>query len=78
MMSTVDATTTPKPPRRPASTPARMAGVEAGRRGGFGVVVGVDRAHHADALREAGADVVVSDLSDLEVRLPTARLDDER
>ncbi|OQQ21899.1 hydrolase [Prescottella equi] len=49
-----------------------LAGVEAGRRGGFGVVVGVDRAHHADALREAGADVVVSDLSDLEVRLPTA------
>ncbi len=39
---------------------------------GLRVVVGVDRAHHADALREAGADVVVSDLSDLEVRLPTA------
>ncbi|PTR31682.1 HAD superfamily hydrolase (TIGR01509 family)/beta-phosphoglucomutase family hydrolase [Rhodococcus sp. OK519] len=45
-----------------------IAGVEAGRRGGFGVVVGVDRTHHADALRAAGADVVVSDLGDLEVR----------
>ncbi|CAM2940566.1 beta-phosphoglucomutase family hydrolase [Prescottella defluvii] len=49
-----------------------LSGVEAGRRGGFGVVVGVDRTHHADALREAGADVVVADLSDLEVRFPTA------
>ncbi|WP_241565857.1 beta-phosphoglucomutase family hydrolase [Prescottella agglutinans] len=49
-----------------------LAGVEAGRRGAFGVVVGVDRTHHADALRGAGADVVVSDLSDLEVRFGTA------
>ncbi|WP_137724722.1 beta-phosphoglucomutase family hydrolase [Prescottella subtropica] len=48
-----------------------LAGVEAGRRGGFGVVVGVDRTHHADALRAAGADVVVSDLSDLEVDFGT-------
>lgn len=49
-----------------------LAGVEAGRRGAFGVVVGVDRVHHADALRDAGADVVVNDLSDLEVRFGTA------
>ncbi|RVW04615.1 HAD family hydrolase [Rhodococcus spongiicola] len=49
-----------------------LAGVEAGRRGGFAVVVGVDRTHHADALREAGADVVVPDLSDLEVRFAAA------
>ncbi|WP_254622599.1 HAD family hydrolase [Rhodococcus sp. W8901] len=49
-----------------------LSGVEAGRRGSFGVVVGVDRTHHAAALREAGADVVVADPIDLEVRFPTA------
>jgi beta-phosphoglucomutase family hydrolase len=42
-----------------------LAGVEAGRNGKFGYVVGVDRVGHADALREHGADVVVSDLADL-------------
>jgi beta-phosphoglucomutase family hydrolase len=41
------------------------AGVEAGRAGGFGCVVGVDRVGHADALREHGADVVVQDLAEL-------------
>jgi beta-phosphoglucomutase family hydrolase len=42
-----------------------LAGVEAGRAGAFGQVVGVDRVGHADALREHGADVVVSDLDEL-------------
>jgi beta-phosphoglucomutase family hydrolase len=42
-----------------------LAGVEAGRAGRFGWVVGVDRTGHAAALREHGADVVVSDLSEL-------------
>jgi beta-phosphoglucomutase family hydrolase len=42
-----------------------LAGVEAGRAGQFGVVVGVDRVGQADALREHGADVVVTDLSEL-------------
>jgi beta-phosphoglucomutase family hydrolase len=42
-----------------------LAGVEAGRAGGFGVVVGVDRAHQAEALREHGADLVVADLVEL-------------
>jgi beta-phosphoglucomutase family hydrolase len=42
-----------------------LSGVEAGRAGNFGFVVGVDRVHHADALREHGADIVVSDLSEL-------------
>ncbi|AKA09100.1 hypothetical protein SAZ_37235 [Streptomyces noursei ZPM] len=43
-------------------------GVEAGRRGGFALVVGVDRSGapgHAAALRRRGADVVVDDLGDL-------------
>ncbi len=43
------------------------AGVEAGQRGKFGFVVGVNRhdGEHAAALRAHGADVVVSDLADL-------------
>jgi beta-phosphoglucomutase family hydrolase len=42
-----------------------LAGVAAGRAGKFGFVVGVDRGNQADALRADGADVVVTDLSDL-------------
>ena len=42
-----------------------LAGVQAGRAGGFGAVVGVDRLDQAAALREHGADVVVTDLADL-------------
>ncbi|HEU5110375.1 MAG TPA: beta-phosphoglucomutase family hydrolase, partial [Micromonosporaceae bacterium] len=40
-----------------------LAGVAAGRAGGFGLVVGVDRAGHAEALLANGADVVVQDLA---------------
>jgi beta-phosphoglucomutase family hydrolase len=42
-----------------------VAGVAAGRAGGFGFVVGVDRVGHADALRDNGADLVVTDLGEL-------------
>jgi beta-phosphoglucomutase family hydrolase len=42
-----------------------LAGVAAGRAGHFGFVVGVDRVGQADALREAGADIVVKDLAEL-------------
>jgi len=42
-----------------------LAGVEAGRAGAFGCVVGVDRVGQADALRDHGANVVVSDLAEL-------------
>ena len=42
-----------------------LAGVEAGRAGNFGWVVGVDRSGQADALRRRGADVVVQDLGEL-------------
>jgi beta-phosphoglucomutase family hydrolase len=42
-----------------------LAGVESGRAGGFGCVVGVNRVGQADALREHGATVVVDDLADL-------------
>jgi beta-phosphoglucomutase family hydrolase len=42
-----------------------LAGVEAGRAGNFGWVVGVNRTGQAEALAEHGADVVVDDLSEL-------------
>jgi len=42
-----------------------LAGVQAGRDGEFGYVVGVDRVGQAKALREHGASVVVSDLDEL-------------
>jgi beta-phosphoglucomutase family hydrolase len=42
-----------------------LAGVEAGRAGRFGTVVGVDRLGQADALHAHGADVVVGDLAEL-------------
>ncbi|MDJ0355253.1 beta-phosphoglucomutase family hydrolase [Paenarthrobacter sp. PH39-S1] len=42
-----------------------LAGVAAGRAGGFARVVGVDRAGQAQALGDSGADVVVSDPADL-------------
>jgi beta-phosphoglucomutase family hydrolase len=42
-----------------------LAGVEAGRAGGFGYVVGVDRGDQAGSLQEHGADVVVADLGAL-------------
>jgi beta-phosphoglucomutase family hydrolase len=42
-----------------------LAGVEAGRAGKFGFVVGVDRVGQSDALKTHGADVVVKDLAEL-------------
>jgi beta-phosphoglucomutase family hydrolase len=42
-----------------------LAGVAAGRAGGFACVVGVDRVGQADELREHGANIVVSDLAEL-------------
>lgn len=42
-----------------------VSGVAAGRAGGFGLVVGVDRGAGADALTEHGADIVVRDLQEL-------------
>jgi beta-phosphoglucomutase family hydrolase len=42
-----------------------LAGVAAGRAGGFGYVVGVDRAGQAEALKTHGADIVVEDLAEL-------------
>jgi beta-phosphoglucomutase family hydrolase len=55
------------PPAQAAVVEDAVAGVQAGRQGGFGWVVGVDRvgADQADQLRAQGADRVVRDLSEL-------------
>jgi beta-phosphoglucomutase family hydrolase len=55
------------PPDAAAVFEDATAGVEAGRRGKFGFVVGVNRhdAEHAAALRSHGASVVVADLAEL-------------
>ncbi|MCZ4602721.1 HAD-IA family hydrolase [Streptomyces sp. Lzd4kr] len=56
------------PPERTAVVEDALAGVEAGRRGGFGLVIGVDRTGGATTgaeLRRHGADIVVSDLAEL-------------
>jgi beta-phosphoglucomutase family hydrolase len=44
-----------------------LSGVEAGRRGEFGLVIGVDRLGQAAELARAGADIVVVDLAEVSV-----------
>ncbi|HJR76409.1 MAG TPA: beta-phosphoglucomutase family hydrolase [Nitrospiraceae bacterium] len=53
------------PPQRAVVVEDAIAGVQAGRAGRFGLVVGVARKGEADALKDNGADVVVGDLSEL-------------
>lgn len=57
------------PPARAMVIEDSVAGVEAGRRGGFGLVVGIDRSGRRDPLEAAGADVVVEDVSQLDIGL---------
>jgi beta-phosphoglucomutase family hydrolase len=52
-------------PRRAVVVEDAIAGVEAGKTGGFGLVIGIDRHGDGDALRQHGADVVVNDLAEL-------------
>ena len=54
-------------PSRSVVVEDAIAGVEAGRRGDFAFVVGVDRTGQAEELKAAGADVVVADLAELQV-----------
>lgn len=54
-------------PQRAVAVEDAIAGVEAGRAGNFVLVIGVDRAGQADALRAHGADVVVQDLAEVSV-----------
>lgn len=55
------------PPAEAAVFEDATSGVEAGRRGAFGYVVGINRHDdaHADALHAHGADIVIADLADL-------------
>lgn len=52
-------------PARAVVVEDAIAGVQAGRAGGFGLIVGVDRDGTGEALRAAGAEVVVTDLAEL-------------
>lgn len=68
--------------RRLDTEPARcvvfedaIAGVRAGRAGNFGLVIGVDRVGDAEALRRAGADVVVTKLDQIELARSGAGLE---
>jgi beta-phosphoglucomutase-like phosphatase (HAD superfamily) len=53
-------------PRRSVLFEDALVGVEAGRRGGFGLVVGVGSGERAAELIRHGADVVVRDLTEVE------------
>ena len=52
-------------PERAVVVEDAISGVQAGRNGGFGLVIGVDRKGDADALMKNGAHIVVNDLSEL-------------
>ncbi|HSL79336.1 MAG TPA: beta-phosphoglucomutase family hydrolase, partial [Pseudolabrys sp.] len=54
-------------PSRAVVVEDAIAGVEAGRAGRFGCVIGVDRGGRSQALREAGADVVVTSLAQVKI-----------
>jgi trehalose 6-phosphate phosphatase len=49
-----------------------IAGVTAGRAGGFGLVIGIDRSGHRADLEAAGADIVVTDLSQIDLATGTS------
>ena len=53
------------PPRSAVVIEDAISGVQAGARGGFGLVIGVDRKGTAEELKANGAQVVVSDLGEL-------------
>jgi trehalose-phosphatase len=54
-------------PRRAVVVEDALAGVDAGRRGGFALVIGVDRSDHGAELLAAGAGMVVRDLVEVGV-----------
>ncbi|MFJ5962083.1 beta-phosphoglucomutase family hydrolase [Pseudarthrobacter oxydans] len=60
-------------PRNAAVVEDAVAGVQAGRRGEFGLVVGIDRSGHREQLEVAGADIVLGDVAELD--LGVARTD---
>ncbi len=61
-------------PRRCVVLEDSISGVQAGRDGGFGLVIGVDRQDQEAALLEGGADLVVRDLAEIDVEVHIADL----
>jgi len=55
-------------PKRTAVVEDAILGVTAGRKGNFGLVIGVNRADQAAELKKRGADIVVSDLSEIHLQ----------
>jgi beta-phosphoglucomutase family hydrolase len=51
-------------PKRTVVVEDAISGVQAGRSGGFGMVIGVARKENAEALKESGADIVVKSLDE--------------
>jgi len=60
-------------PERSVVLEDALSGVEAGSRGGFGWVIGVDRTGHASELIEAGAHEVIKDLSEIQLAARSTR-----
>jgi alpha,alpha-trehalase len=52
-------------PERTVVIEDAISGVQAGRNGGFGLIIGIDRMGLGEVLRQNGADVVVADLLDI-------------
>ena len=52
-------------PKRAVVVEDAISGVQAGRNGGFGLVIGVARKGDSDELRKHGADIIVKDLGEL-------------
>jgi HAD superfamily hydrolase (TIGR01509 family) len=52
-------------PNRAVVVEDAISGVQAGRDGGFGLVIGVDRKGDAESLWANGADIVVNDLAEM-------------
>jgi beta-phosphoglucomutase family hydrolase len=59
-------------PERTVVIEDAIAGVAAGRAGGFGLVIGIDRTGHGADLRAAGASIVVADLNQIDLELDDA------
>ena len=60
-------------PEKTAIVEDSLAGVEAGHRGKFKLVIGLDRANQGKDLKKRGADIVVQDLSRIEIRQTSSR-----
>ena len=55
------------PPSRAVVVEDALSGVQAGRAGGFGLVIGVDRNGEGQALLDNGADIIVESLSEISI-----------